>query len=75
MACSVIQATGMVGVHFFLAAGVIKVTAISQGSIPIPSWGAGCHTDETKFQPAWFHTSVVLNFSCYAVLGLNQPRR
>ena len=30
---------------------------------------------QTKFQPAWFRASVVLNYSCYVVLGLNQPRR
>ena len=30
---------------------------------------------QTKFQPAWFRASVVLNYSCYVVLGLNRPRR
>ena len=30
---------------------------------------------QTKFQPAWFCTSLVLNYSCYVALGLNQPRR
>ena len=29
---------------------------------------------QTKFQPAWFGISVVLNYSCYVVLGLNWPR-
>ena len=27
---------------------------------------------QTKFQPAWFRASVVLNYSCYVVLGLNR---
>ena len=30
---------------------------------------------QTKFQTAWFQASVVLNYSCYVVLGLNRPRR
>ena len=30
---------------------------------------------QTKFQPAWFRALVVLNYSCYVVLGLNRPRR
>ena len=30
---------------------------------------------QTKFQSAWFRPSVVSNYSCYVVLGLNRPRR
>ena len=30
---------------------------------------------QTKFQPAWFCTSVVLNYNSYVVLELTRPRR
>ena len=28
---------------------------------------------QTKFQPVWFYTSMLLDYSCYVVQGLNQP--
>ena len=33
------------------------------------------HVDpcQTKFQPAWFRTSVILDYSCYVVSELNWP--
>ena len=53
------------------AAGAIVVTALGPKSIPIPSlgvdwsWGrCSCHIDpcQTKFQSAWFLTSVAYGF-------------
>ena len=41
------------------------VTALSPGSIAIPSWDAF----QTKFQPAWFSKSVALNYICWVLSG------
>ena len=66
------------------AAGALGAAASILESISNPSGGVGwswvgfgCQKDpfQTKFQPAWFRASVVLNYSCYVVLGLNRPRR
>ena len=65
------------------AAGALRAAAPSLGSIPIPSGGAGwswgrcgCHRAppvSPNSRSAEFHASVVLNHSCYVVLGLNWP--
>ena len=57
--------------------------APSLASIPNRPWGAGwswgrcgCHRDppvRLNSNSAEFRTSVVLNHSCYVVLGLNWP--
>ena len=66
------------------AAGALRAAAPILESIPNPLGvrvGPGLGvvvrrtSFQTKFQPAWFRTSVVLNYSCYVVLGLNRPRR
>ena len=61
----------------------LRVAAPNLGSIPNPSGGAGwswrqcgCHRDplvRPNSYSAEFRASVVLNHSCYVVLGLNWP--
>ena len=61
--------------------GALRVTVSSQGLIPNPpggvnwSWGqCGFHRDplvRPNSSSAEFYASVVLNHSCYMVLGLN----
>ena len=65
------------------AAGALRAAAPNLVSIPNPSWGAGwswepcgCHRDplvRPNSYSAEFRASVVLNHSCYVVLGLNWP--
>ena len=65
------------------AAWFFRVVAPNLGSIPNPpggagwSWGwCGCHRDplvRPNSNSAEFRASVVLNHSCYVVLGLNWP--
>ena len=67
-----------------ITAGALVAAAPILGSISVPPGvrvGPGLGVVvirtpfQTKFQPAWFRASVVLNYSCYVVLGLNRPRR
>ena len=65
------------------AAGALRAAAPILGSVPNPSEGAGwswgqCgyHRDppvRPNSKSAEFRASVVLNHSCYVVLGLNWP--
>ena len=86
VAGSVIQATGTMELEDGLrtgreAAGALRAAAPSLGSIPISpggviwSWGQySCHRDSLvrpNSSSAEFCASVVLNHSCYVVLGLN----
>ena len=67
------------GVLSLEAAGALRAAAPSLGSIPNPpggdvrvSPGGGCHRDppvRPNSNSAEFRTSVVLNHSCYEVLG------
>ena len=55
------------------AAGALRATQPNLGL----SWGqCGCHRDplvRPNSKSAEFRASVVLNYSCYVVLGLNWP--
>ena len=52
---------------------VIVVTALSSELIIIPSmgWFSYYGSLSDKFTHAWFYAFVVLNYSCYGVIGLN----
>ena len=81
MAGSVIQALGTVEFEDGLRKGVLSggCWGPSLGSTPPGdagwAWGqCGCHGDppvRPNFRSAEFRTSVVLDHSCYVVLGLN----
>ena len=58
--------------------GALVAAAPILGSISNPFEGAGWSwaglvVIRTKFQAVWFCASVVLNYICYVVLGLNWP--
>ena len=70
-----LEATGALGA----AAPILESISNPSGGAGWSWVGCGCQKDLIsdqipicKFQSAWFRVLVVLNYSCYVVLGLNR---